>query len=54
MGRFAAGFVAGGLLSAVGLTVVVSDRRTRKRIMREGRRMAHRAGDMLDGVTKRF
>jgi len=54
MDRFTTGLIAGGIIGAVGLTIAMSDRRTRKRIVREGKRVANRAGDMLDDVTRKF
>jgi len=54
MHKFTAGLLAGGVLGALGLTIAMSDTRTRKRIMREGRRVMHRAGDVIDDVTRKM
>jgi len=54
MDRFTTGLIAGGVIGAVGLSIAMSDHRTRKRLMREGKRAVHRAGDMLDDMTRKL
>jgi len=53
MHRFATGFLAGSIIGAVGLSVALSDRHTRRRIVREGRRAMHKASDAIDDITRK-
>jgi len=43
MGKFTGGMVAGSIIGAMGLAIALSDRRTKRRMMRDGRRAVHRA-----------
>jgi len=54
MHRFATGLLAGSIIGAVGLTIAMGDRRTRKRIVREGKRAMHKAGDVIDDIARKF
>lgn len=54
MSRFTNGLIAGSIIGAVGLTYAMSDRRTRKRMMRDGRRAMNKANSMIDNVTDMF
>ena len=47
MGRFTSGLIAGGALGAFGLAIALSDKRTRKRMMRDGRKAMHRANNFI-------
>lgn len=48
MQKFAKGMILGGLVGAAGLTYAMSDRKTRKRIMRDGKKMLNKAEDMAE------
>ena len=39
MGRFASGLIAGGALGAIGFALAASDKRTRKRMMNDSRKV---------------
>jgi len=47
MGKFTSGLIAGSALGAVGLALAMSDKRTRKRLLRDGRRAVSKANDFL-------
>ena len=42
MGRFTSGLIAGGAIGAIGLAVALSDKRTRKRMLKDGKRAINR------------
>ena len=42
MGKFTSGLIAGGAICAIGLAVALSDKRTRKRMLRDGKRVMNR------------
>ncbi len=46
MQKFAKGMLIGGLVGAAGLTYAMSDRKTRKRIMKDGKKMLGKAEDL--------
>jgi gas vesicle protein len=48
MSRFSTGIIAGGIIGAVGLTIALSDSRTRRRLARESRRIARKANHIWD------
>lgn len=54
MSRFTTGLIAGGIVGAVGLSYAMSDKRTRKRMMRDGRKVMNKANNMIDNVTDMF
>lgn len=47
MEKLAKGMIIGTLVGAAGLTYAMSDKRTRKRMMRDGRRIMDKAEDMV-------
>jgi len=54
MRGFTAGLLAGGGLGAVGLTYALRDRRTRKKIAKDGKKLMHRANDVIDNISDMF
>ncbi len=52
--HFSTGLLAGGMLAAVGLTIALSDDRTRKRLTKNSKRAVHRAGDLINTVADKF
>lgn len=54
MNKFTAGVLAGGVIGAIGLTYAFSDRRARRRVARDSRRMIHRANNILENITDKF
>lgn len=51
MSRFTSGLLAGSLVGAVGIAYMMSDGRTRRRVVKDSRKMARRAGDVFENVT---
>ncbi|MCL2354026.1 MAG: YtxH domain-containing protein [Defluviitaleaceae bacterium] len=47
MGKFTSGLVAGSIIGALGLTIALSDRRTRKKMIRDGKRVVSRATSLF-------
>ena len=54
MGRFSTGLITGSVLAAVGVGVLMSDAKTRKRVVKDSRRAVRKAGDFFDGVTEKM
>jgi hypothetical protein len=54
MGKFTSGLLAGGLVGAIGLGYALRDRRFRKKMLKDGRRIVHRCSNMFDNVTDMF
>ena len=48
MGRFRTGLIAGGIIGILGMTMAISDRRTRKMVVKDGRIMRKSANRILD------
>lgn len=51
MKNFTTGLIAGGLIGVVGLTMALSDSRTRKRVKKETRKVIGKANDALDSIS---
>ena len=47
MGRFTGGLITGGAIGAIGLAWALSDKRTRKRMLKDGKRAIHKANDFI-------
>ena len=54
MQRFATGILAGSIIGAVGMGYLMSDAKTRRRMMRGQRRAMRKTEDLLNGVTDIF
>ena len=54
MRGFTVGLLAGGVIGAVGLTYALRDRKTRRRMVKDGKKLAHRANDVIDNITDMF
>ncbi len=52
--HFSSGLLAGGLIAAVGLTLALSDDRTRKRMTKDSKRAVRKAGEFINSVTDKF
>ena len=48
--RFASGFVAGSALGALGLAFAMSDKRTRKRMLKDGRKAMGKANNFIHKI----
>ena len=51
MEKFAFGVLAGGMLAAIGTGMLMNDRQMRRRIIRGGRKMANKAGQVICGKS---
>ncbi len=47
MNKSTMGLIAGGLIGAAGAAIIMGDKRSRKRIVRDTKRIARRASDMM-------
>ena len=47
MGKFTSGFIAGSALGVIGLAIAMSDKRTRKMMLKDGKRAMHKANDFI-------
>jgi len=54
MNKFTSGLIAGGIIGAAGFAVAMSDKRSRRHVMREGRKAMKKAGHMVENVTDMF
>ena len=54
MARFTSGIIAGGIIGAVGMSLLMSDNKTRRRVMRGHRRAMRKADDLISGVSDIF
>jgi len=52
--KFTSGLIAGGLIGAAGLAMVMGDKRQRRQMMRGGRKMMKKAGHMMENMTDMF
>ncbi len=48
MNRFRTGLIAGSILGMVGISMAMSDRKTRKMLVKDGRIMKRKAGRLMD------
>lgn len=48
MQKFAKGMIFGSLVGAASLTYAMSDKRTRRRIMKDGKKMLSKAEDLAE------
>jgi hypothetical protein len=49
--HFSTGLLAGGILAAVGLTIAMSDDRTRQRLTKGSKAAVSKASEIIDTVT---
>ena len=47
MGRFTGGLIAGSALGAIGLALAMSDKRTRKRMFKDGKKAMNKANNFI-------
>ncbi|MDR2166999.1 MAG: YtxH domain-containing protein [Clostridiales bacterium] len=50
MGKFTGGLIAGSALGAMGLAIALSDKRTKRKMMRDGRRAVHRVNKFFQDM----
>lgn len=53
MRKFTTGLITGGVLGALGLTLALSDRGTRNKVVRSGRKAMNSAADAMDDVKSK-
>jgi len=51
MRGFTSGLITGSLIGVVGISYMLSDSRTRRRLARDSRKFARRAGEAFENVT---
>ncbi|GHV40525.1 hypothetical protein FACS189490_05840 [Clostridia bacterium] len=58
MGRFAKGLLTGagigGAVGIFGLSYALRDKRSRKKLARDGRKIMHKTNDIIDNITDMF
>jgi hypothetical protein len=48
--KFASGLITGGIIAAVSMSYLMTEPKTRKRVMRDSKRMVRRAGDYISDM----
>jgi len=54
MGKFSTGFMAGSVIGAIGLGYIMRDKRVRKRLAKDTKKLAKRCVDAYEDVTDMF
>ena len=54
MNRFATGILTGGVLGAIGMSWLMADNKTRRRMVKGHRRAMRKTEDLLNGVSDIF
>lgn len=54
MRKLTAGLIAGGVLGAIGLGYAMTDKRTKRRILRDTKRAMYKANDLIENVSDIF
>ncbi len=54
MTKFTTGLLAGSILGMVGISLAMSDQKTRKRIAKDGRKFARKANDVMGNMSDMF
>ena len=54
MTHFATGVIAGGVIAAIGVGMLMSDSKTRRRIEKGRKQAMRKTEDLIDGVTDMF
>ncbi len=54
MKHFSTGMLAGGIIAAVGIGLLATDSKSRRRMARDGKRAVRKAGDFIGGVKEIF
>ena len=50
MTKFTTGLIAGGIIGAIGLTCAMSDRKTRQKLIHNGKKMINKAEDIMEQI----
>lgn len=51
MNRFTTGLLAGGIVTALGVSYAMNDKRTKRKMIKGSKKMASKAGSMIDDLT---
>ena len=54
MNRFASGVLTGSIIAAAGIGWLMTNNKTRRRMVRGSRRAMRKTEDMINGVTEMF
>jgi len=54
MGKFSTGFIAGSVIGAIGLGYIIRDKRARKRLAKDTRKLAKQCVNAVENVTDMF
>lgn len=54
MRKFTSGLIAGSVIGAVGLTYAMSDKRTRRRMAKDGKKVMYKANGLIDNISDMF
>jgi len=54
MNKFTTGLITGSILGVCGIAFAMSDKRSRQKLARDGRKIAKKAGDMANTVNNMF
>lgn len=54
MNKFATGLVAGGIMTALGVTYALNDKKTKRKMIKTGKKAASKAGNMIDDISDMF
>ena len=52
--RFATGLLLGGVLGMVGAGFAMQDKAVRRKMLREGKQMVEKAGDLVEDATEKL
>lgn len=50
MNKFTTGLITGGLIGAVGLTYALTDKKSRRRMAKDGKRVMNKANHIMDRI----
>lgn len=51
MGRFSTGLMAGSILGAIGVGMIMNDTMTRRKMIKNGKKFMYKAEDVLDAMA---
>lgn len=54
MNKFATGLLAGSVVAALGVGYAMNDKKTKKQVMRQGKKIVSKAGHVVDEMTDMF
>ena len=51
MNKFTTGLLTGGALAAAGLAYLMRDKKSRRKLARDSKKIANKANEMIDSIT---